>query len=285
MSSDKGGPKKDAPRKKKDPKIKWHAKGKWNKAGIKPAHSTFMYRWLKPSRKIGQGGVIPKTAALGRLVKWPRYIKLQRQRKVLLQRLKIPPALNVFNQACSKDFASKLVRFCKTYRPETKKQKVTRLRALAKLQAEGKPLPTEKPKILQFGFNHVTHLIEQGRAELVLIAHDVDPIELVLWMPALCVKKNVPFVIFKCKGRLGSLVNRKSVACVAVTNVKTGDKADLAALKKRAAAAFNARYNTMKKQWGKKILGYKTRKRMDKRRRFALEERAKRKQAMARGQM
>jgi large subunit ribosomal protein L7Ae len=31
--------------------------------------------------------------------------------------------------------------------------------------------------------NHVTTLIENKKAKLVVIANDVDPIELVLWMP------------------------------------------------------------------------------------------------------
>ena len=34
-------------------------------------------------------------------------------------------------------------------------------------------------------------------AQLVCIAHDVDPIELVIWLPALCRKMNIPYVIVK----------------------------------------------------------------------------------------
>ena len=36
---------------------------------------------------------------------------------------------------------------------------------------------------IKYGLNHITTLIEQKKAKLVIIAHDVDPIELVLWMP------------------------------------------------------------------------------------------------------
>merc|ERR1712130_465010 len=169
----------------------------------------YLFKFRKPSRRIGSGGVLRKSAALGRLMRWPKYVQLQRQRKVLLQRLKIPPALNIFNNACSKDFAAKLVKFSKNYSPETRKQKELRLKAWSKLQSEGKPIPTEKVHTLKMVFNHVTNLIEMGRAKLVIIAHDVDPIELVLWMPALCVKKNIPFVIFKSKARLGALVHKK----------------------------------------------------------------------------
>jgi large subunit ribosomal protein L7Ae len=36
---------------------------------------------------------------------------------------------------------------------------------------------------LKFGLNHVTTLVENKAAKLVVIAGDVDPIELVLWLP------------------------------------------------------------------------------------------------------
>jgi hypothetical protein len=32
----------------------------------------------------------------------------------------------------------------------------------------------------------------QSKAQLVVITHDVDPIELVVWLPALCRKMEVP---------------------------------------------------------------------------------------------
>jgi len=45
----------------------------------------------------------------------------------------------------------------------------------------------------------------QGKAQLVVIAHDVDPIELVVWLPALCRKMGVPYAIVKGKSRLGQV--------------------------------------------------------------------------------
>lgn len=33
---------------------------------------------------------------VSRFVRWPKYIRLQRQKKILFQRLKIPPSINVF---------------------------------------------------------------------------------------------------------------------------------------------------------------------------------------------
>jgi len=53
-----------------------------------------------------------------------------------------------------------------------------------------------------------------------VIAHDVDPIELVIWLPALCRKFSVPYVIVKSKSRLGHLVYKKTASAVALTDVR-----------------------------------------------------------------
>jgi len=59
----------------------------------------------------------------------------------------------------------------------------------------------KRPVVVKFGINHVTTLVEQGKAQLVVIAHDVDPIELVIWLPALCRRMGVPYMIVKvCPG-------------------------------------------------------------------------------------
>lgn len=53
--------------------------------------------------------------------------------------------------------------------------------------------------MLKFGLKHVTTLIEEQKASLVVIAHDVNPIELVVWLPALCRKMGIPYCIIKSK--------------------------------------------------------------------------------------
>jgi hypothetical protein len=60
-------------------------------------------------------------------------------------------------------------------------------------------LEKKKPLVVKFGLNHVTTLVESGKAQLVVIAHDVDPIELVVWLPALCKKMGVPYCIVKVR--------------------------------------------------------------------------------------
>ena len=64
------------------------------------------------------------------------------------------------------------------YRPETKQQKKQRLGARAEQRTKGKDdVPTKRPLCIRSGVNTVTALVEQKKAQLVIIAHDVDPIE------------------------------------------------------------------------------------------------------------
>lgn len=60
----------------------------------------------------------------------------------------------------------------------------------------------KKPVVVKYGLNHVTQLVESGEAQLVVIAHDVDPLELVIWLPALCKKQGIPYCIVKVGCRL-----------------------------------------------------------------------------------
>ena len=71
--------------------------------------------------------------------------------------------------------------------------------AQAEARTAGKAGDKKKPVVVKFGLNHVTHLVETGKASLVVIAHDVDPIELVVWLPAVCRKMNVPYLIVKVR--------------------------------------------------------------------------------------
>jgi large subunit ribosomal protein L7Ae len=94
------------------------------------------------------------------------------------------------------------------YKPETRKEKKTRLQKEAEAKAAGQdPKKTNKPYVLKFGLNHVTTLVEEGKARLVVLAHDVDPIELLAFLPTLCRKKGIPYAFIKGKARLGKLVH------------------------------------------------------------------------------
>lgn len=115
---------------------------------------------------------------LSRFVKWPKYIRIQRQKSVLQKRLKIPPPLNQFSQTLDKQTAVQLFKLLNKYRPESALAKKQRLKKIAEAKAKGKEVqPKKKPNFLKAGVNTVTKLVEQKKAQLVVIAHDVDPIE------------------------------------------------------------------------------------------------------------
>lgn len=105
----------------------------------------------------------------------------------------------------------------KKYSPEDTKQRKARLVQEAKNKAEKKTVEKSRPFHLKFGLNHVTKLIEEKKAKLVVIASNVDPIELVVWLPTLCRKMDIPYCFVKGKARLGQLVHQKNAAVVALT--------------------------------------------------------------------
>lgn len=74
--------------------------------------------------------------------------------------------------------AQALFKILEKYRPETAYAKKARLRARAEAKvAKKEEAPTKKPNVLRQGSNCVTKLVEQKKAQLVVVAHDVDPIE------------------------------------------------------------------------------------------------------------
>lgn len=103
--------------------------------------------------------------------------------------------------------------------------------ASAEAAATGKKLDQgKKPINVKFGINHITALVEAKKAQLVIIADDVDPIEIVVWLPALCRKMDVPYAIVKSKSRLGTVVHCKTATALALTEVRPEDKHEFAAL-------------------------------------------------------
>ncbi|XP_055455002.1 60S ribosomal protein L7a-like [Psammomys obesus] len=59
---------------------------------------------------------------LTRFLKWPHYIRLQRQRAILSKWLEVPPAINQFTQALDQQIATQMLKLPHKYRPETKQQ-------------------------------------------------------------------------------------------------------------------------------------------------------------------
>jgi len=226
-------------------------------APVSAFHSSHAHLFPKAPRDYGIGRVVRPTTNLSRYVKWPRYIRLQRQRAVLKKRLKVPPAINQFTKALDKNQASNLFRLLAHYRPESRLEKTARLKAVAESTAKGgEPKASVKPIFIKYGLDHVTELVEKKKAKLVIIAHDVDPIELVIWLPALCRKMNVPYVIVKGKARLGHVVHKKSTAVLAFTEVRKEDLPKLETFITNANLQFKDNQSDRKK-WGGGIMGAK----------------------------
>merc|ERR1712107_557710 len=170
----------------------------------------------KRTRNFGIGADIQPPRDLTRFVKWPNYIRLQRQKVVLQTRLKVPPSVNQFYSTLESQTATQLFKLMDKYRPETKRAAVVR-----------------------HGVNTVTTLIEKKKAQLVVIANDVDPIELVMFLPALCRKMGVPYCIVKNKSRLGRVCRRKTTSCIAITNVDSNDRSSLSKLVESVKTNYN----------------------------------------------
>lgn len=147
-------------------------------------------------------------------------------------RLKVPPALAQFENVLDRNQAAQVFKLLNKYRPETKAEKKERLEKEATAVAEGKKREdvSKKPYTVKYGLNHVVGLIENKKATLVLIPNDVDPIELVVFLPALCHKMGVPYAIVKGKSRLGTVVHKKTAAVVAMTEVRSEDKSEFSKL-------------------------------------------------------
>jgi large subunit ribosomal protein L7Ae len=214
-------------------------------------------------RNFGIGQAIQHKRDLTRFVRWPKYIRLQRQKSILLKRLKVPGTINQFSRTVDRNTAAQLLTFLEKYRPETSQQKAARLLAAAKTDVKavkGEKVDKSKvvkPKVVKYGLNHVTSLVESKKAQLVIIAHDVDPIELVLWLPTLCRKKDVPYMIVKGKSRLGKVVHKKTASVLAITSVHEADKKALENLVTKARDNFNSRYAENVKHSGGQIMGSK----------------------------
>ncbi|XP_067635576.1 large ribosomal subunit protein eL8-like, partial [Eurosta solidaginis] len=145
----------------------------------------------KRPKNFGIGQNVQPKRDLSGFVKWPKYIRVQRQKAVLQKRLKEPPPNHQFSQT------------------------------------------------------------------LDTTTHDVDPLELVLLLPALCRKMGVPYCIVKGNARLCLLVRCKTCTALALTSVEANDKANFAKFLEAIKKNYNDRHDEIRKHWGGGILGSK----------------------------
>lgn len=181
---------------------------------------------------------------LARFVKWPKYIKIQRQRRIFCQKLKIPPAVFQFSRTLDKNMTNQLFQLLSNYKlNDTRKDK----------NPSKKNLEKKRPKntiSIKHGIDTVSKLIKNRKSLFVLIANDVNPIDCVIWMPTLCTKLGIPYCIVKNKSRLGSLIGRKSTSCITLTHVNPTDNEYLEKLLVCFKKNFNERYSDAIKRWG-----------------------------------
>ncbi|XWS47781.1 hypothetical protein CRYUN_Cryun13aG0014600 [Craigia yunnanensis] len=203
----------------------------------------------KRPKQFGIGGALPPKKDLHRFVKWL---------KIILGSYNIDWFSSVVSTQNIKYMATSLFKLLLKYRPEDKAAKKERLLERPRLRLKEKLLSRKKPIVVKYGLNHVTYLIEQNKAQLVVIAHDVDPIELVVWLPALCRKMVVPYCIVKGKSRLGSIVHKKTAAVLCLTTVKNEDKLEFSKILEAIKANFNDKYDEYRKKWGGGIMGSKS---------------------------
>lgn len=79
---------------------------------------------------------------------------------------------------------------------------------------------------LRKGTNETTKAVERGDVQLVVIAQDVDPEEIVMHLPALCDEKKVPYIYVSSKVDLGRSAGL-DVGCAAISIVEAGEGKDL----------------------------------------------------------
>ncbi|KAI5067366.1 hypothetical protein GOP47_0017894 [Adiantum capillus-veneris] len=110
----------------------------------------------KRPEQFGIGGALYPKKDLHIFFKWPKYVRLQRQRRILNQWLKAPPALNQFTKTLDKNMASSLFKMLIKYRPDDKATKKERLLKKAQAKAKGKTIESKNPIVVKYGINHVT---------------------------------------------------------------------------------------------------------------------------------
>jgi large subunit ribosomal protein L7Ae len=86
-------------------------------------------------------------------------------------------------------------------------------------------LATETGRVRR-GTNETTKAVERGQAQLVVIAEDVDPPEVVAHLPLLCEERKIPFIYVPSKDKIGSSTGidvYSATACI----VEAGDATSL----------------------------------------------------------
>jgi large subunit ribosomal protein L7Ae len=195
---------------------------------------------------FGLGGNVLHARDVTRQVRWPLYVLRQRRRRVLERRMKVPPAVHQFQNTLDKATKKDLLTLLKKYSPEAAAKKA----ATQEAAKAGSTRAPARAKQLTFGIQEVTRAIETKRARLVVIAHDVDPVEIVLWLPQLCIAQGVPYAIVKSKSQLGAVVGHSTCTTIAVTDLNSEDQPVFQKLLTAINSKFTDRFEDIRRSWG-----------------------------------
>merc|ERR1712166_916296 len=99
-----------------------------SKKAVKKDENSLFQRTPK---NFGVGNNVQPKKDLSRMVKMPKNVRMQRQRRILYQRLKVPPAISQFTKTVDKNSATDIFKMLNKYRPESKEQKDERRKATA----------------------------------------------------------------------------------------------------------------------------------------------------------
>lgn len=90
-------------------------------------------------------------------------------------------------------------------------------------------------KLLKKGANETTKALNRGQADLIVLAADTEPLEIILHLPLLCEDKNVPYVYIGKQADLGKAcgVSRNIIAVAILDQEKSPIAENLKDLKNK----------------------------------------------------
>ncbi len=81
----------------------------------------------------------------------------------------------------------------------------------------------ESEGTLKKGMNETTKAIERGLAQLVVIAGDISPAEIVMHIPAIASEKKVPYIFINTRADLGKAVGM-TISCSTLAITRLGNR-------------------------------------------------------------
>ena len=93
---------------------------------------------------------------------------------------------------------------------------------------------------LKRGANEATKCLKRENSEVIILAADASPLEIILHLPLLCEDMSVPYIFVPSKADLGQAcgTTRNVVACAVTKNTKSSVNDKVQALKVKVEKCF-----------------------------------------------